>query len=653
MNTYTNPIKKEGDFADPFVLRYNGRYYLYCTSPGVPCWSSDDLINWKEEGTSVPEEEFPGLVPFAPEVVYWNGAFYMYTSPHGFGHYVLQSSSPCGPFRKITDNIGRNIDISVFVDDDGKWYAYWADDRGIVGCEMLSPTQFGPERPVGVYMNGWTEGPFVVKRDGKYHLTYTGNHFLSKGYRINAAVSDHPLGPYVDHPLNPVVVRTEGEAVGLGHSSTVLGPDLKTYYIIYHNIWEDRRRGLDLDPVVFREDMQFILGPTDTPRTVPQLPMWRNDFKGSAQDAWRVEEERKALPGRGAAEFHLAAHPDTKHYGLIFQGESDVIRLEFERDQDMIILYEGERITASEKIPYRYDHEVLHAVRIEYEETLTVYVDNLKRITAECDLGGCNFDYYADGGLTVGRAAVQDTGLTENLYPVSSAAPCNEENVFEVRSRGEYQIAAFGCEDAGGKLFIDGAEVSDSSRNLESGFLWSRCALDEGRHVIQADTGRIGWVMVNPYYGETTEAFDAKRIGPYGKCRGEQLQTDGEFTASIRISDCQPGWEAGVLFRASQLSDGGEGDDRELGTDFFIGYRVSVSAEGVSLWKHRYDRILLARAEYGCTPEMELHIKFGGNKIIVGLGGDELISYRDKEPVLYGYNGFHAEKCILREGHIR
>jgi beta-xylosidase len=229
MNTYCNPIKKQGDFADPFVLRYNGRYYLYGTNPDVRCWSSEDLVNWTLEGATVLEDEFPELVPFAPEVVYWNGAFYMYTSPHGFGHYVLKSDSPTGPFRKITGNVGHSIDFSIFIDDDGQWYTYWADDRGLVGCKMASPTEFGEEVLIGAYLYGWTEGPFIVKKDGKYHLTYTGNHFLSKGYRINAAIADHPLGPYHDDPYNPVIICTEGDVVGLGHSSTVLGPDLHTH----------------------------------------------------------------------------------------------------------------------------------------------------------------------------------------------------------------------------------------------------------------------------------------------------------------------------------------------------------------------------------------------------------------------------------------
>ena len=28
MDTYRNPVARNGDFADPFVLRHDGRYYL-------------------------------------------------------------------------------------------------------------------------------------------------------------------------------------------------------------------------------------------------------------------------------------------------------------------------------------------------------------------------------------------------------------------------------------------------------------------------------------------------------------------------------------------------------------------------------------------------------------------------------------------------
>ena len=74
MATYRNPIARAGDFADPFVLRHDGRYYLYCTNPDVRCWSSSDLVDWQLEGPTIEPDAFPGLVPFAPEVVYADGA---------------------------------------------------------------------------------------------------------------------------------------------------------------------------------------------------------------------------------------------------------------------------------------------------------------------------------------------------------------------------------------------------------------------------------------------------------------------------------------------------------------------------------------------------------------------------------------------------
>ncbi|HEV7741435.1 MAG TPA: family 43 glycosylhydrolase, partial [Pseudolysinimonas sp.] len=83
MKTYRNPVARAGDFADPFVLRHDGRYYLYCTNPDLRCWSSDELVNWRLEGPAIAADAFPGLVPFAPEVVYSDGAFFMYTSPSG------------------------------------------------------------------------------------------------------------------------------------------------------------------------------------------------------------------------------------------------------------------------------------------------------------------------------------------------------------------------------------------------------------------------------------------------------------------------------------------------------------------------------------------------------------------------------------------
>ena len=44
-----NEVKAE--CGDPFVMRFNGKYYLYPSSivePKIHCFVSDDLVNWSQ-----------------------------------------------------------------------------------------------------------------------------------------------------------------------------------------------------------------------------------------------------------------------------------------------------------------------------------------------------------------------------------------------------------------------------------------------------------------------------------------------------------------------------------------------------------------------------------------------------------------------------
>ena len=281
--TYVNPISpfaetawQDYGFGDPYVFRFNGRYYLYPSTRddeiGVKCWSSRDLVHWNYEGLCSTEPLTKGA--YAPEVVYGNGAFYMYTSPGGRGHYVLKSDAPTGPFVLVTGNVGFSIDGSVFIDDDGAWYFYHAFERGILGHRMSAPDQIDPSPvPVGAFMNGWTEGPMVVKQDGIYYLTYTGNHVFSRGYRIDAGTGDSPLR-FFPTAKNPILISTQDALYGIGHSSTVKGPNLDLYYLVYHSRIGSGKRGwpvreMNIDRLVFNRDRLSVVGPTRTEQTIP------------------------------------------------------------------------------------------------------------------------------------------------------------------------------------------------------------------------------------------------------------------------------------------------------------------------------------------------------------------------------------------------
>ncbi|MCI8361265.1 MAG: family 43 glycosylhydrolase [Clostridiales bacterium] len=271
---YTNSIKD--DIGDPFVMRWNGRYYLYPSSgtEKIECWTSTDLVNWEYGGVCA---ENPVLRnAYAPEVVYYNGNFYMYTSPDGQGHYVLQSESPTGPFQVITGNMRRDIDGDVFIDDDGQWYFLTSGGTCITRYPMTSPSDFGDGTPLrAASMAGsWTEGPMVVKHDGLYYLTYTGNHVLHKGYRVGYAVGDSM--DTLSKATDTLLVSTTDEVFGPGHSSSVKGPDLDSYYIAYHTLIEvnggSPSRNMSIDRLVFNGEVMEALGPTVTQQQMPAQP---------------------------------------------------------------------------------------------------------------------------------------------------------------------------------------------------------------------------------------------------------------------------------------------------------------------------------------------------------------------------------------------
>ena len=472
-----------------------------------------NLIEWQYECDVIQEDEFPGLVPFAPEVVYWNGKFYMYTSPHGRGHYVLESVSPTGPFHKITENLGHNIDMSIFIDDDGKWYAYWADDRGIAGCQMKSPTEFGEEVLTGAYMDGWTEGPFVVKKGGKYHLSYTGNHYLSKGYRINTAISDNPLGKFRDNSCNPVVVCTEGEVTGLGHSSTVMGPDLHTYYLIYHNMKSDLTRGLNIDAITFDENRSYVLGPTTTERPVPAPPDWMDSAETEINDKWDVLRgkwcvkdgkkvsrgiacivSKQALASQGIVEFHVAAIGDTRRYGIIFSEEKE-IRIEIDSRDNTIYVLERKKIISKAVIPYDFVHEALHEVRIEYGDKMIIYVDGLKRLEVLNNVKNPKIGYYGDGEIVIGSTVFADTQKVVLTYPVQSIVPGGKDVVVDVRRAGYYVVCASGCLKKGGKyIVVDGKKEYLSDE--KGGVLLLRMYLESGTHKLEQKAINAEYVYV-------------------------------------------------------------------------------------------------------------------------------------------------------------
>ncbi len=288
--TSTNPIC-EG--ADPFILLHEGKYYLYSTNApdGYLVYESDDLTHWENKGYCLRKEDVMGDKWFwAPEIMYRDGKFYMiYTSEEHLG--IAVSDTPTGPFRQEKKQwlSERNaIDGDFFTDDDGTTYLYYVrfDGGNVIHGARLNPDftlDESTECRLIAAEEDWetcdcfvAEGPFMLKHNEKYYLTYSANHFRSPDYAIGYAVSDSPLGPFIKYEGNPILHRNEN-VNGVGHHSFTTSRDGKQMICVYHrhnSLTEIHPRLTCIDRAEFlpsptgSEDILVIHGPTTTPQAL-------------------------------------------------------------------------------------------------------------------------------------------------------------------------------------------------------------------------------------------------------------------------------------------------------------------------------------------------------------------------------------------------
>ncbi len=337
MRTFTNPVHREV-LADPFVLKWNGRYYAYGTpaSGPVPVLTSTDLVEWQAAGEAL-EPPAPGSFYWAPEVAYDNGRFFLYYScgdDEGWGHQlrVASGEGPTGPFREegpVLDAVDPfTIDAHPFRDDDGTWYLFYSRDflegervgTGIVVDRLVDMVALAGERVTvarphadwHIYERGrqwyervWDwytlEGPFVRRRDGRYWCFFSGGAWRAPNYGVSCAVADHPLGPYepVGGADGPAVLKTVPDrAIGPGHASIVTAPDNLTDYLVYH-AWDPALSGrhMCVDRLEWTPVGPARSGPRVDDQPRPPEPHFRDLFGGQVAGAgvWHLEDGRWEL----------------------------------------------------------------------------------------------------------------------------------------------------------------------------------------------------------------------------------------------------------------------------------------------------------------------------------------------------------------------
>ena len=237
--------------ADPFILLHDGIYYAYGTHSdnGIEVYSSNDLKTWKYVGLALNKSDSWAERWFwAPEIYEVNGKFYMYYSADE--HIcVAVADSPTGPFIQnkkepmITEQ--KSIDNSLFIDDDGTPYLTFVpfNDGNNIWIAELEPDLMTVKKetmqPCIHVSQAWeevwprvNEGPFILKHDGLYYMTYSANSYESPFYGVGCATATDVMGTWTKYENNPIL-QNPGNLVGVGHSAMFTDKD-GNMRIVYH-----------------------------------------------------------------------------------------------------------------------------------------------------------------------------------------------------------------------------------------------------------------------------------------------------------------------------------------------------------------------------------------------------------------------------------
>ena len=243
--------------ADPTLIFFKGRYYLFASMSGG-FYYSDDMLHWDWH-------ENRELTPFryAPDVRQV-GDWLIFSSSDRDPSAIYRSKDPLNDdFEKISEPFPF-WDPNTFQDEDGRVYFYWgcANTTPIYGQEFDpetmtpigekkelvfgTPDRHGWERPdypgrpkeqgkeglamrlyrLAMHLSGsdkkpFIEGAFMNKWNGKYYLQYAAPGTELATYGDGVYVGGSPLGPFTYQAHNPFSSKPGGFITGAGHGSTI------------------------------------------------------------------------------------------------------------------------------------------------------------------------------------------------------------------------------------------------------------------------------------------------------------------------------------------------------------------------------------------------------------------------------------------------
>lgn len=257
--TSGNPIFK-GWCADPEGAVLDGQYWVFPTYSAdfddqtfMDAFSSPDLVTWTKHPRVLDKKDvsWARRAMWAPAVMHANGKYYLFFSANdvhegevgGIG--VATASRPEGPYKDALGkplineivNGAQPIDQFVFRDDDGQYYMYYGGwghcNVAKMSPDLMSIVPFADGSKFReVTPENYVEGPFMLKRKGKYYFMWSEGGWGGPDYCVAYAIADSPFGPF--RRVGKILQQDPAVATGAGHHSVIQVPGKDEYYIVYH-----------------------------------------------------------------------------------------------------------------------------------------------------------------------------------------------------------------------------------------------------------------------------------------------------------------------------------------------------------------------------------------------------------------------------------
>ena len=257
--TYCNPINidygytpferfssqgKHRATADPVIVNFKNKYFLFSTNQEGYWWSTD-MLNWKFVYRKFLRDDTYTHDLNAPAVFAMKDALYVYGSTWKSDFPIYKSTNPTVDDWEIavdTLKVGAWDPAFHYDEDKDKLYLYWGSSNvwPLLGTEIntktmqsegytvpivrLFPEDHGWERfgeyNDNVFLQPFIEGAWMTKHNNKYYMQYGAPATEFSGYADGVYVSKDPLHGFDYQQHNPFSYKPGGFARGAGHGAT-------------------------------------------------------------------------------------------------------------------------------------------------------------------------------------------------------------------------------------------------------------------------------------------------------------------------------------------------------------------------------------------------------------------------------------------------